>query len=467
MKKHTLLTTLFSGFIFLGLIAGVNAQAISNASANSWLTISPSTRNVGMGGSLSALPDAYDEVDINPAAIGLLGESNFSFSQNFWAQGLTAEHLVYSQRLENSDGFSLGADYLNFGSIPIFTVSASGIAASGTYSPLGLNVYGGYGFHLAEGLRLGLAAHFIYDNIQQTMPDQTASFDGGLFYQMPGTPMSLSAVLDGLGWNLDGSSLPTMFKTGWAYEINFDRTIGRNRFSPDNGLNLTAEGDWSLIDPTDSSFGFGGEYWYMGLIAVRAGYRFADYSNISGLTGFSLGAGIHYMDWQLDYALTTLGDFGTSNQISLSLILGEEQKTPTPTPTIVVVHVTPQPTAQATVQVSPTPVVEAMVAPLPTATTGVQPVATTSESTWNTYRMGIRAYKHKDYETAVEYLKEAVDDPNSKAWLRAEDYAMLGIIYEYYIKTDNHFVSARLYYHKALKLDPKNETANKHLRRWE
>ncbi len=465
MKKATLIATLFSGIIFLGSVA--EAQTVSNASGNSWLTISPSTRNVGMGGALSALPDAYDEVDINPAAIGLVGQSNFSFSQNFWAQGLTAEHLVYSQRLESGDGLSFGADYLNFGSIPTYTISPSGIAASGTYSPLGLNIYGGYGLHLAEGFRLGVTAHFIYDNIQQTLPDQTASFDGGLFYQMPGTPMSLSAVISGLGWDLDGSSLPTMFKTGWAYQINFDRTLGQNAFCPLNGINLTAEGDWSLITPSDSSFGFGGEYWYMGLIAVRAGYRFADYANVSGLTGFSLGAGIRYMDWQLDYAMTTLGDFGTSNQISLSLIFGEQEKKPTPVATVVAAQPTPSPTVQIVAQASPMPTVEAVVAPVPTATTGVEPAPTTSESTWNTYREGIRAYKAKDYETAVQYLKEAVDDPNSKAWLRAEDYAMLGIIYEYYIKADDHFKSARIYYHKALKLDPKNATARKHLRRWE
>jgi len=460
--KNYLKYLLSSGLMISALTA--RAQTVSNAAGNSWLQISPSTRNVGLSGTLSAVPEAYDEVEINPAGIGLVGDTNFSISQNFWAQGLSAQHLVYSQSL-GGDGFSLGADYLNFGNVNLYTVTGSVITASDSYSPIGLNVYGGYGIRLSDSLRVGLTAHFIYDNIQQAMPDQTASFDGGLFYQLRETPMSLSAVLTDLGWDLDGGSLPTMFKTGWAYRIDFDKPAGNDSFVNLNCLTLAVEEDWSLIDPTDSTFGFGGEYWYKNFIALRAGYRFAEYTNLSGLSGFSLGAGVRYFDWQLDYALTTIGDFGTSNQISLSLMIGEPPKTTATGPTPVETEVTPQ-TTPAAKEVESTPVSSTPAATAAPTETVNTPSDDQNREMLEIYRKGIMAYQSGHIKEAAKDLKIAVSQTRKQDWVYAEGYAMLGIISEYYDKTPGHLDLARQYYQVALKLDPANITARKHIKRW-
>jgi tetratricopeptide (TPR) repeat protein len=463
MKKYLIKTILSLILISAAVTRGTQAQTVSNAAGNSWLLISPSTRNVGLGGALSAVPEAYDEVEINPAGIGMVGNSNFSISQNFWAQGLTAQHLVYNQTL-SGDGFSLGADYFNFGNINLYTVNGPVITANGSYSPVGLNVYGGYGMSLSEGLRVGLTAHFIYDNIQQAMPDQTASFDGGLFYQLHEIPMSLSAVLTNLGWDLDGASLPTLFKTGWAYRIDFDRPAGNASFATINCLTLAAEEDWSLIAPTDSTFGLGGEYWYKDFIALRAGYRFAEYTNLSGLSGFSLGAGVRYLDWQLDYALTTIGDFGTSNQISLSLMIGEPQKTPTPAATVVS---TPTTTTLEETAATPTPSLSTPTATPPPAESDLNETTEAQNNEMlEVYRKGILAYQSGHFREAAKDLKTAVSQSRKQDWVYAEGYAMLGIISEYYDKTRGHLDMARQYYQVALKLDPANKTAIKHIKRW-
>ncbi len=68
------------------------------------------------------------------------------------------------------------------------------------------------------------------------------------------------------------------------------------------------------------------EYWFHNALALRAGYQFSNIGDLSGLTGLSLGAGVRYADWQLDYALVTLGELGIANQIGLSLSLGEDEK---------------------------------------------------------------------------------------------------------------------------------------------
>jgi tetratricopeptide (TPR) repeat protein len=310
---------------------------------------------------------------------------------------------------------------------------------------MGLNAYGGYAMNLANGLRGGLTAHFIYDNIQQAMPGQTVALDGGLFYRVPGTPLSLSAVLSEIGWNLDDASLPMEFKTALAYQINFDRALDSNRFQAENYITLSAEDDWSLIDPVESSFGFGAEAWYKGLIALRGGYRFADYSNIAGLTGFSLGAGIRYMGWQLDYAMTTLGDFGTSNQISLSFMFGESKKAPARISPPVVKHS----------QVA-SPVLNGVI-PSPSSGNG-------NPGMLNLYQAGMAAFQAKDYEKSLDYLKKAVVCPGGKVWQYAEGYAMLGVINEFHSNAKDHLATANHYYRIALWLDPQNATAKKHLK---
>ena len=309
------------------LTSFASAQSVSQDEGTSWLRVPESTRDSGAGGAFGADPDAMDAVDINPSELGLSRGSEISFSQNFWAQGLSMQHLVFSQGLPGGNGFAFGADYLNFGTITNYSVVGGVLTANGSYSPFGLNLYGGYGFNLGEGWRAGLTAHFIYDNIQQNFADQTAAADAGLYYAFAGLPLSLSAVVSDIGWNLDTGSLPLALKTAAAYEwdLSGQRSLGLTSTSL---LTLGAEGDWSLIDFNSTIFGLGAEYWYHNLAALRVGYRFENSTNLTGVRGLSLGAGIRYMDWQLDYAMTTIGDFGTSNQIALSLHFGDDENTP-------------------------------------------------------------------------------------------------------------------------------------------
>jgi hypothetical protein len=297
----------------------LGAQTANDSSGlgTSWLKISPSSRNAAMGDSTAAAPDPFDAVNLNPAGLGMAEGGNLSFSQNFWAQGLSAQHLVYSQGLPGGDGFSVGANAVNFGSIDTYNVTGSVLKPTGSYSPMGLNVYGGYGWNLGEGLRAGLAGRVIYDDVQQNAPDKTASLDGGLYYRFSGSPLSLAAVLSDVGWNIDNATLPLELKTAAAYPIAFGAS-GKDK----SLVTLTAEADWFLNDMNYTQASFGVVYLYANSLALRAGYQFSNIGDLTGLAGLSLGAGIEYSNWQLDYALVTLGELGVANQIGLSVKLG-------------------------------------------------------------------------------------------------------------------------------------------------
>jgi len=333
--------------VYLAVLGSGKAQVLSGNLGTSWLKIAPSTRNAGMGDSALAVPDAYDEADLNPAGLGLIGGTYLSLSQNFWAQSLSAQHLIFTQADSGGDGFSLGANFMNFGNIDTYNVVGNALTSTGSYSPIGINLYAAYGMGLGDGFRTGLTGHFIYDDIQQNFPDKTAALDAGLYYHHSDWPFYFSAVLSNLGWNIDDSTLPLQLKWGAAYQL-----IGSENTT--HLLMLSGEADLFLNDGNYAQIGLGAEYWYKSLIAVRAGYQFSNIGDLSGLDGLSLGAGIKYRNWQVDYALVTLGELGVANQISLSLRLGDKEKptaTPTYSPTPVIT-----PTLAVTQTPSPTPV---------------------------------------------------------------------------------------------------------------
>jgi len=81
---------------------------------------------------------------------------------------------------------------------------------------------------------------------------------------------------------------------------------------------LSSQGDLSLYNTGFSNLRFGAEYWYRRQIALRVGYRFAPYGDLSGVTGLASGVGLCFDNWEFAYALTTQGDMGTTSQVSLS-----------------------------------------------------------------------------------------------------------------------------------------------------
>lgn len=79
------------------------------------------------------------------------------------------------------------------------------------------------------------------------------------------------------------------------------------------------------------------------------------------------------------------------------------------------------------------------------------------------YEAGVNAYKDQDYDRAIRYWKKAVEmeDPYTEKFYYAEAYAMLGVIYQYHII---HYGRAYRYYAEALKYEPRNETARRHIK---
>ena len=296
---------------------------VSSDVGNSWLKIPSSTRNAAMGEALGAVPDATDAVDINPAGLGVLRGIRLSLAQNFWAQDISIQHFTYGSGFADGEGIALGADCVNFGKIPLYHEVGSSVVSDGNYSPMGLNLYGGYGMKLSPGLFGGVAAHLIYDNTQKASEGSTGAIDVGLMGISSGAHLSGSAVLSNVGGKLNDEKLPSQLKTAVAYRFEFPKNEGSK-----DGMVLAAEGDWGMADTAKSAAGFGAEYCFAEVLSLQCGYRVKTMKDIEGLKGFSCGVGFERKFWGFNYAMTTIGDFGKAHQIELNFKWGDKGDKP-------------------------------------------------------------------------------------------------------------------------------------------
>jgi Uncharacterised protein family (UPF0164) len=301
-----------TGWFFLGgffLAAGTLRAA---GVAASWLQIPSSARQAAMAGALSVLSEDLDALGANPAGLADLSGNQAGFLHNMWVQGLNLEHLAYGHGFGDS-GFALGGDYLDFGQVDFYGLGGSGNPVSnGSFHPGGLDLYAGYGLEPLPGLRFGADGKFIQENLVGGSGSSTAAADLGVQYWNFPTDLEFGASLVNLGGDLEGAALPLALDLAGAY---------RPRWGSDR-LSLGGALDWAFQDPQGTTASLGGEYWYRGNLALRAGYRWAAYGNLAGLAGLSAGVGVRWQGAELDYAWTTLGDLGSSNLISLSYRFG-------------------------------------------------------------------------------------------------------------------------------------------------
>lgn len=144
---------------------------------------------------------------------------------------------------------------------------------------------------------------YIYRDVG-TVSGKTWAADLGVRLR-PMTRLSFAGSLLNLGPSISLSSeesLPTELKLGAAW-----RALEHSEHS----LDLACETNVALASSQLPRFGFGMEYWYKDLCALRAGYLVDTSSE-----GFTAGAGIQLYGLEVDYAYQPFDQLGATNRIS-------------------------------------------------------------------------------------------------------------------------------------------------------
>lgn len=374
MKKVLTILSLSAALLF----AAPAAQAQVGITAVPFLQIEPDSRGAGMGNTGVALADNAAAIFWNPAGLAFQNQSQVSITHANWLPAFNAD-LFYDYLVGTYyiDGIGTIGGHITFLNLGEQTRTDETGLELGRFNSYEITAGLSYGFSLSENFALGTGIRFIYSSLasgdvggQQINPGSSVGVDlAALYKSNPFTVanrqatinagLNLSNIGPGIQYtdNAQKDPLPTVLRAGWAYTMDLDNN-GMNTLTFSNDISKimarnqrlqNPEGDdtfepmgvfealvnsWGTLERFNGSemvslnlaeqlmFGFGLEYWYNNLFALRTGYYYEHPEN-GNREFLTLGAGLRYNIFGVDfsYIYTLEEDHPLANTIRLSVLV--------------------------------------------------------------------------------------------------------------------------------------------------
>lgn len=297
---------LMIGLAVTGLASTAHAQTTfgAGASAAPWIKLASSARLAALADAGSAFDGELDAQNLNPAALAGMKGQQFTLMHNIYVLDSSVEHLGYGMGLFEGAGVALSADYMSFGAVDAYKVVNNALVTDGTLNPSAWVANLGYGQKLM-GLALGANVKMVSQDLGG---GASSAFAGDLGLQWSlgseAANATLAASYQNLGTPLAGAQLPQSLKLG----ARGSSTLGFGTVSVLADVNALA---------AENSFGTGSvglELMGTELYALRGGYK---YMSNGGAGGMTLGGGLRFSSFSVDYAFASRDGLGASNQISV------------------------------------------------------------------------------------------------------------------------------------------------------
>ncbi|MDZ7272405.1 MAG: PorV/PorQ family protein [candidate division KSB1 bacterium] len=321
--------------VFLLLVASMAAAGQlrkPGIDGAAFLKIGVGARMVALGSAATTIYGDPNQIFWNPAGIQTdAGKTLVGLNYNKWLIDINHTALAVTHGLGDVGSFGLGVIYMGLSDLtadrdlappgyeePV--PEAPGVGRYDTYNYYDLAVTLGYSKQFTDRFRMGLAAKYIRESIDNVAANAWA-FDFGAVYETGFRDLTFGARINNVGSDLKfyaiGASLPLYFAIGASMSVAKEENTALKAFV-------------DLTKPKDSPqlYFVGGEWTLYDKLALRAGYKF----NYSGFTdeltrlkqtdeGASFGAGlalpISGMNLWLDYAFTQFTVFDNTHRFSL------------------------------------------------------------------------------------------------------------------------------------------------------
>jgi len=301
---------------------------VATCAAN-WLKIESGVKGISMGGSQVASGSGISGIFYNPASIAFTKSSEVYYSKSYYLAGISHNTLGYVTQISSSDYLGLYLFYLDSGEMEVTTV----ISPDGTgemFNVLDLSVRFLYGKQLTDRLRIGAAIKYFREDIytaqmQSLVIDLGSNFDTGMYgfilgmsvsnfgpeVQYEGDALDVTvdddiAVAGKLSKITNKFPVPLTFRIGLSNDVigGGEESVHRLTFSAD------------AINPIDYTVygGVGFEYSWRDIAFVRGGTRL--YHDTAGI---SLGGGLKWNMFAVDYAYVNYGILEETHQFGISL----------------------------------------------------------------------------------------------------------------------------------------------------
>ena len=309
--RYLLIALLFTFSGALGQSAGTTAFE--------FLRSQYSPRGAAMGGNLYAIKQDLQAVLYNPAALS--GSTVRQWSINYVDHLLDFQggYLTYAQPNRYLGNVNAALIYFNYGSFQ--ETNEFGEQTGRTFGASEFALSLGFSNTLGEGFDYGLGVKLIHSVIEKYNASAVA-LDAGLLYTAAALDnLQIGVSLLNLGVPLDNytghkEKLPIMLNAGFSKRLAH--------------LPLLLSG--SLYDLTASEevfadrfkrFAVGGEFEVSKIVRLRLGYQNEVNRSVKPLTrnifnGFSMGLGIFWNQFRLDYAYSNYGELGSQNRLGVT-----------------------------------------------------------------------------------------------------------------------------------------------------
>jgi hypothetical protein len=280
-----------------------------------FLRVTYSARAAGMANSFTGQADDIETLFFNPAGLPQLASTMVATSYLNYFEGFQGGSLLFAKPAAEGLSYGFYLQYLGNQSITRTIVDDSGefIGTAGTFgaNDLLIGVSGGVSIH--EFLNLGASVKYIYESLDDYSAS-AAAVDLSLLHQTMNENLKVGITLRNIGRQVTyytaakyREKLPTQFTIGFNYQLP-------DRFN----ANL------DIVKPFDHDFSgrIGFEYRVHPMFSLRAGFDSrADDWRMGGdydiLSGLSTGFGCYLKQYELNYGISSYGDLGLVNQISL------------------------------------------------------------------------------------------------------------------------------------------------------
>jgi len=322
IKRYSyLIAILIPTFIVNPVIAGDPGTTGFN-----FLKIPVGARGVAMGESNVAVSEGADSIYWNPAGLAHQKNVEFYFSHNKWFEEIDHQYLSCVAPTVNVGSF--GAYIYRLGMDEFQGYDANGVPNKEVDAG---DWMGGVSWAKevkswqdSRSLSFGMTTKYIVEKLDDQSASAFAGDFGFLFKNSDrgfkgdwwDKDISLGLFAGNLGtdaeFDSDAYSLPKVYKLGLGYKRILE------------GQPFCSSLDFITPLDNDTYYSAGLEYYILGTIALRTGYR----SECDEGSGFMAGIGVKTGICDLDYAFADYGIFGGTHRIGVSFsFAGRKAKT--------------------------------------------------------------------------------------------------------------------------------------------
>ncbi len=279
------------------------------------LKIVYSARANAMGKAMTSLVQNPDGMQFNPSTILNLDSKEVSSTyMNYFvdSQGGNVQLLLPKDKY-TAYGFFL--NYLNLGTMDRTEADQNGnlVETGETFGSYNMIAGASVAKHLNTAIDFGATFKFIYDKIDDSSA-AAVMIDAGILHHPENEKIKVGLSMRNLGAQIlyytDNDykeKLPLTFALGLSYDLN-PRSIIAFDLEKDTGAKFVGK--------------LGTEYMLYPSFALRAGFRTDAGDWRTGgtwelLSGLSTGLGWNWNQYNLDYSISSYGDLGFINQITL------------------------------------------------------------------------------------------------------------------------------------------------------